>query len=162
MSHRALLTVALFCFAVVIRVDANPIVLLGNDPSSTGSQQDLWTRNLFVNKSAIHTNLSEQVERVTIESFQLYVGRNRGRVTPFIVRVHGDSKFKVIAIGTTRVSGTDYRATGAHKFPFSEPAPVLLLAPGTTIATGVTDANPDGSGNGAGGVIPYDPGGDRL
>ena len=34
-------------------VDADPIVLLGNDPSSTGSQQDSWTRNLFVNKSAI-------------------------------------------------------------------------------------------------------------
>lgn len=107
----------------------------------------------MVNETDTYTNNSGIPQRLTVQNFWLWVGTNRGRVTPFIVRVNGDNDFTVLAIGDTRVSGTDYTDVGEYGFTFSDAPSVLTLAPGESVAIGHTDANPDGTGGGGSVIV---------
>jgi hypothetical protein len=105
--------------------------------------------------------MGAEMESITVDGFNFGVGNNRGRITPFLVRVNGDNDFTVIAIGKTRISGVDYSATETYNLAFDDVAPTITLAPGETIASATMDANPDGSGV-VGSVIPFNDGGDEV
>lgn len=126
---------------------------IGNDPNGGGSV-DGWASTMVIDESSTYTNTSGADEVVTPVGFDFQVGNNRGRVTPFLVKVHSNNNFTVVAIGRTRVSGTDYSSTGVFEFDFDEVPDPITLANGETLAAGMTNANPDGSGNG-GSVIPF-------
>ena len=130
------------------------ITEIGNDPNSVTGGVDGWSSIMVVDEQASYTNTSGINQTVTPVGFDFQVGNNRGRVTPFLVKVNGNNNFTVLAIGTTRVSGTDYNSTGVFEFDFGTNPPSFSLAPGEKIAPGMTNANPNGSGN-AGSVIPY-------
>ena len=110
---------------------------------------------MVINEGGAHTNTSGGIESVVVTQFRFAVGNNRGRVTPFVVRLNADNDFTVLAIGTTRASGADYNVTGVHEFDFVVGGTVALeLAAGETIAAGFMDSDPDGQ-NGGGSVIPF-------
>ena len=127
--------------------------VLGNDATMGGPNLDGWSSNLVINETDVFANTSSSQLTVYVDEFAFYADRIADPVTPFIVEVHGDNDFTVLAIGTTR---TGY-VVGANQFPFDDAGSrELTLAPGTTIATGFIDAFPDGSGSGTGSVIPGD------
>ena len=130
-------------------------VEVGNDPNG-GGVMDGWSSIMVIDETSTYTNTSGADEIVTPVGFDFQVGTNRGRVTPFLVKVNGNNAFTVLAIGQTRVSGTDYSSAGVFEFTFGGsplPSPIIL-APGEKIAAGMTNATPSGIGNG-GSVIPY-------
>jgi hypothetical protein len=133
---------------------------MGNDPAAGGTV-DGWSAILVVNKNDTHTNTSGVAQTITLTEFNFNAGAARGRVTPFVVKVNGDNDFTVVAIGRTRVAATDYPVAGVHSFAFADAAPVIVLNAGETMAPGFTDANPDGTGNGAS-VVPFGDGGDAI
>ena len=133
---------------------------IGNNVAATGGL-DGFSAIMVVNESDIYTNVSGGIQVVTLDQFNLYIPTVRGRVTPFVAGVNGDNNFTVLAIGTTRVAGTDYTTAGVKSFAFSAPAVTFNLAPGGRLAAGYTDAAPNGSGN-AGSVIPFVDGGDQI
>jgi len=137
------------------------IIGIGNDPNGLTGGVDGWSAILVVDEQAAYTNTSGINQTVTPVGFDLQIGSNRGRVTPFLVKVNGNNNFTVLAIGTTRVSGIDYNSTGVFEFDFGSNPASFSLAPGEKIAPGMTNANPDGSGN-AGSVIPYRNGGHEV
>ena len=133
---------------------AAALVEIGNDPNSVSGGVDGWSSILVIDEQATYTNTSGSNESVTPVGFDMQVGANRGRVTPFLVKVNGNNNFTVVAIGATRISGTDYNSTGVFEFDFGNSPPTISLAPGEKLAPGMTNANPDGSGN-SGSVIPF-------
>ncbi|MEM7392507.1 MAG: hypothetical protein AAF492_09165, partial [Verrucomicrobiota bacterium] len=133
---------------------------MGNAAAPAASQ-DGWQSILMVNEVDTYTNVSGENETVAVNTFNFYVGANRGRVTPFVVRVNGDNDFTVLAVGQTRVSGIDYNAVGVYSLPFAPVAPTFEIPNGTILAAGYLTGNADGSGvNGS--VIPFNNGGDQI
>jgi uncharacterized repeat protein (TIGR03806 family) len=131
---------------------------LGNDTSTDGAFIDGHHPSLYVNEADTFTNSDVLTTTVTLSLFRFYAQRPGNPITPLVVRVEGDNAFTVLAIGTTR-SSAEY-AVGENVFAFDGVSVRTLdLAPGETIATGFMDALPDGSGWGAGTVIPADSGG---
>ncbi len=133
---------------------------IGNTVAATGGL-DGWNAIMVVNESDTYTNTSGGAQTVTLDQFNVNIGAVRGRVTPFVVRVNGDNNFTVLAIGATRVAGTDYTTTGVKAFAFSAAATTFTLNAGEKLAAGYTDAAPNGSG-GAGSVVPFVDGGDQI
>ncbi|MDB4575704.1 PKD domain-containing protein [bacterium] len=134
-------------------------VTLGNSATTDGANGDTWLSNMLVNETDAYTNISTEIQQVSIEQFNFYARQVADPVTPFIVRVNADNNFTVVAIGTTR---TSYSA-GANSVAFSDGGAVVIsLNPGEKLATGFLDANADGSGGGSGAVIPWDDGGDQI
>ena len=82
-------------------------------------------------------------------------------VTPFLVKVTegneipGPPVFDVAAIGSARVGGVDYTLPGEVTSPWGNDDS-FVLEDGETVAIGVIDANPDGTGSSTGGIIPFD------
>lgn len=133
---------------------------LGNEVAAVGDL-DGWNAILVVDETTTYTNSTGVRETVTLDRFRVQVGAVRGRLTPFVVRVTGDNRFTVMAVGSTRVAGADFTATGVRSFPFSESPTQFDLGPGDRLAGGFTDAAPDGSGN-AGSVVPFVDGGNEI
>lgn len=136
------------------------VATLGNNPAG-GGVLDSWSAILTVNESDTYTNTTGGVESVSVTQFNVNIGAVRGRVTPFLVRVNANDNFTILAIGRTRIAGTDYTSTGVKSFAFADTAPVITLSAGQKLAAGYTDANPDGTGN-AGSVVPFVDGGDEI
>lgn len=155
---RIFLFVSLFFLS--FGINAQTPVNLGNPETSSGSI-DGWFNLLVVNETDTYTNVSADMETISVDGFNFGIGSFGGRVTPFLVRVNGDNDFTVIAIGKTRVAGVDYSAVGTYNLAFDDIAPTITLAPGETIATATMNANPDGSGV-TGSVIPYNNVGDEV
>ncbi len=133
---------------------------LGNNPAG-GGVVDGWRAIMVVNENDTYTNSSGGPEIVSVTQFHANAGAVTGRITPFIVRVNGDNNFTILAIGKTRVAGTDYTTTGVKNFAFADTVPVFTIEAGTKLAAGYSDANPDGTGNNAA-VIPFVDGGDQI
>ncbi|NQU20417.1 MAG: PEP-CTERM sorting domain-containing protein [Candidatus Nealsonbacteria bacterium] len=157
-----------FCLAVLLVVEWGGIAraeTLGDSTVTNYGIVDLWPSNLAIDEFRPYQNASAVAETVTVTTFQFAVGSNRSRVTPFVVWFRDlnengdftdDNIFTVMKIGTTRVSGIDYNATGVFRFEFDEDGPAtFLLEPGETIGAGFIDANPNGTGGQAGSVIPF-------
>lgn len=151
---------AVLCLASV--ATTTTAATIGSDPVSAGSL-DGWNSNMSVQEGHSYTNTSGGPEIIELETFSFYVGDNRGRVTPFVVRLDDtngngntsdDNHFTVLKIGTTRVSGIDYASVGAVTTDFKNGGESFTLGDGDTIAPGMLDSNPDRSG-GAGSVIPF-------
>ena len=135
-------------FALLLLVPSfarSALVVLGND-STVGTSLDGWNSILVINEGDTYTNTDSVAQEITLLNFHGYLNVDRGRMTPFVVQVHGDDDFTVIAIGSTRVSGSDFTTIGAFTFPFSDTPSVITLPPGDSIATGFVNANVDGSG----------------
>ena len=125
---------------------------LGNDTSTGGNFIDGHHPSLYINESDTYTQGAEP-GTIRAETFQFFAQRLGNPVTPLLVRVDGDNQFTVVAIGTTRTQ--DQYQVGANSFAFSDVAtPELQLQPGDRIGIGFMDSFPDGSGWGAGTVIP--------
>jgi hypothetical protein len=133
---------------------------IGNDPNGGGGL-DGWSSIMVIDEFATYTNTSGADELVTPVGFDFQVGSRRGRVTPFLVKVNGNDNFTVLAIGRTRVSGSDYSSTGVFEYDFGNSPAAITLGPGETLAAGMTNANANGSGNG-GSVIPFNNGGNQI
>ena len=125
---------------------------LGNDTTTGGSFIDGHHPSLYINEQDIFIQDNEPGE-LTINEFKFFVQRLGNPITPVVVRVNGDNDFTVIAIGTTRTQN-DY-VVGSNTVPFNDSGNVTLtLGAGEKIAIGFMDSFPDGSGWGAGTVIP--------
>ena len=119
-----------------------------------GGTVDKFQAVMVINKNDSYTNTSTACEHVTINDFNFTVGINRGRVTPFIVRINAAANdFTILAIGETRYSGVDYFSTGDFSVDFSATSTKITLEAGDTITSGFLDA--DANGNSAGSVIPH-------
>ena len=153
---------SLFAAAVAVVLNALPAhaLTIGNSVAATGGL-DGFSAIMVVNESDTYTNTSGGSQTVTLDQFNVYAGAVRGRVTPFVVKVNGDNNFTVLAIGVTRVAGTDYTTTGVKAFSFSTAPTTFTLNPGEKLAAGYTDAAPNGTGN-AGSVVPFVDGGDQI
>lgn len=132
---------------------------LGNP--STVAGVDGWRSIMIVNENDLHTNTTTAPQNISVDTFNCYINANRGRITPFVVKVHGDNDFTVIAIGAPRSSGVDYTATGAYSYPFTSDPITFVLQPGETMGVGFTNADADGSGN-DGSVIGFVNGEDEI
>ena len=129
-------------------------IRLGNPTGSTATA-DGWNSNLVINETDTYTNTTDEPQTLTVTDFTFYADRRADPVTPFLVRVLGDDDFTVLAVGTTRTQA-DY-APGENVLPFvADGTADITLQPGETIASGFLDAADNGSGGGAGSVIPYD------
>ena len=146
--------------ALALAAPSARALTIGNNVAATGGL-DGWSALLVVNESDIYTNTSGGIQNVTLDQFNVYIGAVRGRVTPFVVKVNGDNLFTVLALGTTRVSGTDYTTTGVKAFAFNTAATTFTLGAGEKLAAGYTDSAPNGTGN-AGSVVPFVDGGDLI
>ncbi|MDC0302801.1 hypothetical protein OAL23_01395, partial [bacterium] len=133
---------------------------LGNDPNGGGGL-DGWSSIMVIDETSTYTNTSGNDELITPTGFDVQIGANQGRVTPFIVKVNGNDNFTVLAIGQTRISGTDYSSTGVFEYDFGTTPQGIILAPGEKLAAGMTNANPNGSAN-SGPVIPFKNSGNQI
>ncbi len=109
---------------------------------------------MVVDETSTYTNTSGVDKSIEPIGFDFQVGSNRGRVTPFLVKVNGDNDFTVVAIGQTRISGVDYNSEGVIEFSFGNAPAAIILGDGETLAAGLINANDDGSEN-AGSVVPF-------
>jgi len=140
-----------------------PPPILGDPVITNQGSVDGWDSNLIIDEGRSHTNTSGATETIALDTFNFAVGNDRGRVTPFIVKLNDvngngdftdDNDFTIVEIGTTRISGVDYNSTGVFSLAFdSNGLALIYLAPGETIAGAFIDADPDGL-NGPGSVIP--------
>ncbi|MCV6592293.1 MAG: hypothetical protein OIF48_05025, partial [Silicimonas sp.] len=129
---------------------------IGNDTSGGGAFIDGHHPSLYVNESDTHTQTGGP-GTVIVQDFKFFAQRLGNPITPLVLLKNGDDDYTVIAIGTTRTSA-DY-TVGENSLDFSDAGEIeLALADGAVIVTGFMDANPDGSGWGAGSVIPADTG----
>ena len=129
---------------------------VGNDTSSGGSFIDGHHPSLYINEqdTFVHDN---EPGSLYVKEFKFYAQRLGNPLTPVVVRVNGNNNFTVLAIGTTRTQ-SEY-SVGQNIFPFSDNGVVkLTLVAGDTIAVGFMDSFADGSGWGAGTVIPAEAG----
>ena len=125
---------------------------LGNDTSTGGSFIDGHHPSLYINEQDTYQQGSE-AGALRINEFKFFAQRLGNPVTPVVVRVNGNNDFTVLAIGTTRTQ-SEY-VIGSNSFDFDGNGTVTLsLTAGETIAIGFMDSFPDGSGWGAGTVIP--------
>ncbi|MGI9239919.1 MAG: lamin tail domain-containing protein, partial [Verrucomicrobiales bacterium] len=162
---RASIFSAVFLLALACSAAGQTTEVLGSSGNiSNSGGVDGWNSNMIINEVGSYTNSSGGVESIEVTKFRFVVGNNRGRVTPFVVRLNDlnsngnttdDDNFTVLSIGTTRASGADYSSTGVGEFDFVIGGPVSInLADGETIAAGFIDSDPDGQ-NGGGSVIPF-------
>jgi hypothetical protein len=133
------------------------ISLSADDAGNTSAPADstLWQSNLVIHKDATFTNTTGAGLSLVLDRFQFNAVATGDPVTPFVVRVNGPGNYTVLAIGTPR--GT--YALGDNDLPFSDSPTRIAVAAGETIAIGVLDANPDGSGGSAPAVVASQPGG---
>ena len=124
---------------------------LGNDTSTGGAFIDSHHPSLYINETDSFTQ--GQSGSVFVNGFSFFAQRLGNPVTPVVVEVNGNNDFTVLAIGTTRQQ-SEY-SVGENNFPFDDGGGVELnLAAGETIAIGFMDSFADGTGWGAGTVIP--------
>ncbi|MEL6520407.1 MAG: DUF642 domain-containing protein [Pseudomonadota bacterium] len=129
---------------------------IGNDTTTDGNFIDGHHPSLYVNESDTHTQTGG-AGTVVAQKFKFFARRLGNPITPLILKVDGDNQFTVLAIGTTRTSA-DY-SVGENIFDFAEGEDLeISLANGDTIVTGFMDMYPNGTGWGAGTVIPADTG----
>ena len=129
---------------------------VGNDTFSGGSYIDDSHPSLIINEedTFVHDN---EPGSLFVEDFKFFAQRLGNPVTPVVVRVNGNDNFTVLAVGTTRTE-SEY-TVGQNTFPFSDSGTVAIsLSAGDVIATGFMDSFPDGTGWGAGPVIPAEAG----
>lgn len=152
-------------FAVVLRSgcapgeegfnEFEPLAPLGGEADTDRAHLDAWTSNLVVLDGERYRNLTHGTESVRVDRVEFYARTVADPVTPFVARRDAFGDYTVLAIGTTR---TTY-SVGPNSFAFDDAgAPVLSLASGETVVIGYLDAFADGSGGGAGAVIPADMG----
>ena len=126
--------------------------VVGNDTSTGGSFIDGHHPSLYINEQDTFVQDNESGE-LHVEEFSFFAQRLGNPITPLVVRVDADNDFTVLAIGTTRTP-SEY-AVGENNFSFDEDGVISLgLMAGDRIAIGFMDSNPDGTGWGAGSVIP--------
>ncbi|NNF66833.1 MAG: DUF642 domain-containing protein [Gammaproteobacteria bacterium] len=129
---------------------------VGNSPATGGPFLDAHHPSLYINESDVLIN-GGATGVVNIGEFRFYAEQLGNPITPIVAMRHSDNEFTVVAIGTTRYS-SDY-SVGENRFLFDDNGPVEIeLGPNETLATGFMDSLPDGSGWGAGTVIPADSG----
>ncbi len=119
---------------------------------------DLWHSNIVVNESATFTNTTGATLKLTIDRFRFSAGNTGDPVTPFVVKVNSDNNFTVVTIGTPRTS----YVIGSNNLPFSDGVSDVTVKPGQKIAIGFMDANPDGMGGSAAGIIDWELGGAEI
>ncbi|WP_035609573.1 ThuA domain-containing protein [Haloferula sp. BvORR071] len=119
---------------------------------------DLWHANIVINEAATFTNTTGAELTLAIDRFHFNAGRTGDPLTPFIVKVNANNNFTVVAIGSPR---TNYQI-GSNDLPFIDGASKLVVAPGQTLAIGFMDANPNGSGGSAAGIIDWEDGGAEI
>ena len=137
-------------------IDALEGFSVGNPTTIDGAFIDGHHPSLYINEEDTYTQDGGEGV-VFAKRFQFFARRFGNPVTPLIVRVDGDNDFTVLAIGTTRTA-SEY-SIGENDFPFDDAGDIALtLANGETVAMGFMDAFPDGSGWGAGTVIPAEAG----
>ncbi|REL26361.1 DUF1929 domain-containing protein [Thalassotalea euphylliae] len=125
---------------------------LGNDTSADGSFIDGHHPSLYINEQDTYTYNNGDAF-IQLDKFSFYARKLGNPITPIVVKVNDDNDFTVIAIGDTRYQD-DY-LIGQNQFNFSDLGTMALsLSTGDTIAIGFIDASPNGSGWGAGTVIP--------
>ena len=130
--------------------------VVGNDTTLDGSFIDSHHPSLYINEQDTFLQ-GQEPGALFVKDFSFYARRLGNPVTPLVVRVDGDNQFTVLAIGTTRTQ-SEY-SVGENNFRFFERETVALeLEPGDVIATGFMDSNPNGTGWGAGTVIPAEAG----
>jgi len=137
-------------------INALDSFVVGNDTTTDGGFIDGHHPSLYINEQDTYSQGNESGS-LFVKEFSFYARRLGNPVTPIVVRVDRDNEFTVLAIGTTRTP-TEY-SVGENSFDFLEGDTVALqLDPGDVIATGFLDSNPDGTGWGAGTVIPAEAG----
>jgi uncharacterized repeat protein (TIGR03806 family) len=133
--------------------NGNGTATLGNPVTTGGNFSDSHHPSLFVNKSDVYTNTTATPVTVSLANFSFHATQKGNPLTPFVATVSGPDSFTIAAIGTTRPSSS-YQV-GANHFLFSSSGPHgFTVAPGSSIVTGFMDCLPDGTGWGAGSVIP--------
>lgn len=140
---------------------------LGSPAVGIGVSLDGWNSNMVIREEAIYVNNSGDAQDVTGVEFEVGIGNNRARVTPFIVQINDlngngdftdDNDFIVLSIGTTRVSGIDYTEAGVTTFAYSNAPEVFSVPDGAAIGAAYMDCDPDGFGGEAGSVVSFDGG----
>ena len=130
---------------------------VGNDTTSGGAFIDGHHPSLYINEQDTFVQDNEPGV-LLVKEFKFYAQRLGNPLTPVVVRVNSNNNFTVLAIGDTRTQN-EY-SVGSNVFPFSDDGNVeLTLAAADRIAVGFMDSFPDGSGWGAGTVIPATAGG---
>ncbi|MGC6565047.1 MAG: hypothetical protein ACON38_05470 [Akkermansiaceae bacterium] len=147
------------------------------DLTLNASSNDGWSSNSHVQLNTDgagpggefyqYTNDSGSAQEITPVQWSYYIQGPDGAdintfvVTPFLVKVIegdellGPSVFEVASIGAPRVGGVDYTSPGEVTSQWGNDEP-FILEDGETVAIGVIDANPDGTGSSTGGIIPFD------
>jgi len=166
--------------------DANDPALPGGDmitlgdPTLNASSNDGWDSNSHVLTNTDgpgpggefyqYTNTTGAAQEVTPSEWSYYVQGPAGAdiatfiVTPYLVKViegnetPGPPVYEVAAIGSSRVGGVDYTEQGEVTSPWGGDGGSFTLEDGETVAIGVIDANPDGTGSSTDGIIPFDGG----
>ena len=129
---------------------------VGNDTSTGGNFIDGHHPSLYINEQDTFVQDNEP-GTLYVNEFKFFAQRSGNPVTPVVVRVNSDNNFTVLAVGTTRTQN-EY-SVGQNTFAFSDNGTVALnLSAGDVIATGFMDSFPDGTGWGAGTVIPAEAG----
>jgi hypothetical protein len=151
------------------------VITLGDLTLGAGSN-DGWSSNMHVlsNTDGLgpggefyqYTNETGGSQFVTPVSWNYYVQGPPGAdintftVTPFLVKVINGiepPEYEVAAIGEVRVGGVDYSEPGEVMSEWGNDEG-FTLDDGETVAIGVIDANPDGTGSSVNGIIPFDGG----
>lgn len=122
--------------------------IVGGGVSPTGSS------NLVINETDGYENVESGSVRLRIDEFAFEAFQSADPITPFVAQREPGGEYTVLAIGSTRLP--DEYVVGPNVFAFDAiEAPTVNVGPGRTLVTGFIDAFPDGSGGGAGAVIPY-------
>lgn len=126
-------------------------IVLGHDTSHDGDFIDAHHPSLYVNiADRYHASTA-----VMVHQFRFYARSIGNPITPLVLGGRSCDDLTVAAIGTTRTAET--YVTGENHFQFSDGPPIYLdTTEGDMLFAGFMDANADGSGWGAGPVIPAD------
>lgn len=145
-------------------------IQIGNDTNIFTNGADGSESNIVVNIEDVFTNLDDEDFEVQISQFNFKAQNANVPITPFVVKVESDGDvnnyhdFKVVAIGTTRITYT----TGTKSFAFNDGgAPTITLGPGDHLLAGFIDADASGNNdrNGTtllGSTVPREEGGDKI
>ncbi|MEM7097841.1 MAG: PQQ-dependent sugar dehydrogenase [Pseudomonadota bacterium] len=133
-------------------IESLGLIELGNDVSEGGVFIDGHHPSLYVNEQDAFVN-NDDLDQIHVEQFKFFAQRLGNPITPLVLREDSSNNFTVLAIGDTRTA-SEY-GVGTNVFAFSDSGPVeIALSPGDEIVIGFMDSYPDGTGWGAGSVIP--------
>ncbi|MEX1024951.1 MAG: PQQ-dependent sugar dehydrogenase [Planctomycetota bacterium] len=131
----------------------DPTTLGASSLSPVGTTVDPWVSNMVVDLGSTWTNQATLPRRVRIDQARFHAAAVTDPWTPFVLKLEGNQPGDVVAIGNTR---TNY-STGLNVVAFTNSGPRHVdVNPGETLAVGFLDAFPNGTGGGAGSVVPVE------